>query len=148
MWNRSWQLLPKATILNSIKLQIQQKPLHNSWLSIFWISDHAQNNWRRGSGETMNIPYDILLFPRSLVFSCFVYGHSTRISKLSYFFKHSNSCCSNCFPWMPGIFESHVKISIDSSKQEQLALCENQWPNMWLSITLKNSYHIIVLLVK
>jgi len=56
----------------------------NSSLSIFWLSDHAQNNWRRGSGETMNTPNDILLFPRSLVFSCFVYGRLTRISKVSY----------------------------------------------------------------
>jgi len=56
----------------------------NSALSIFWLSGHAQNNWKRGSGETMTIPNDILLFPRSLVFSCFVNGHSTRILKVSY----------------------------------------------------------------
>jgi len=32
----------------------------NSSLSILWLSDHAQNNWRRGSGETINILNDIL----------------------------------------------------------------------------------------
>jgi len=56
----------------------------NSSLSIFCLSDYTQNNWRRGSGETMDIPNDILLFPRSLVSNCFVHDHSTKISELSY----------------------------------------------------------------
>jgi len=58
--------------------------LHNSSHSIFWLSDHEQNNWRRGSGETIIILNDIFLFLRSLVFSCFVHGRSTRVSKVSY----------------------------------------------------------------
>jgi len=47
---------------------------------MFWLSDHVQNNWRRGSGETMDIPNDILLFPRSLVLNCFVRDRSNKIS--------------------------------------------------------------------
>jgi len=63
---------------------------------------YRDNNWRRGSGETMNIANDIILFPRSLVCSCFVYGRSTRISKLSYLFPfhhhhhhHHHELCHN-----------------------------------------------------
>jgi len=59
-------------------------------LSIFWLCAHAQNNWRRGSRKTMNIPNDLLLYPRSLVFSCFVHGHWTRISKVS-------CSCNRCY---------------------------------------------------
>jgi len=57
---------------------------YNSSLLIFWLSGHKQNNWRWGSRETMGILNDILLFPRSLVFNCFVHSRSIRISKVSY----------------------------------------------------------------
>jgi len=36
---------------------------YNSSFSIFWLSNHAQNNQRQGSGETMNIPNVFFYFP-------------------------------------------------------------------------------------
>jgi len=67
---------------------------YNSSLSIFWLSEHTQSNGRQGSGKTMDIPNDILLFPRSLVFNCFVHGGSTRISKVSNYIVINNALFS------------------------------------------------------
>jgi len=34
----------------------QDRVGQNSLLSTFWLSDNAQNNWRKGPRETMNVP--------------------------------------------------------------------------------------------
>jgi len=60
------------------------RQVSNSSLSILWLSNYAQNNWKRDSGETMDNPNNIHILPQSLVFNCIVHGHSTRISKMSY----------------------------------------------------------------
>jgi len=82
-----FKLLLKIKIrVNAVLTIIIRSWVANMWhslLSIFWLSDHAHKNWGRGSGEIKEYIIRNIL-PRSLVFNCFMYRHSTRILEVSY----------------------------------------------------------------